>query len=112
MTKNILIVEDDILIGLDLVDQVEERGFTALGPCATVDRAIKTLRNSHCDAAVLDVNLGDETSADVAAKLRDMGVPFVVVSGYSLEQMPEGFGDAPRLTKPVNGRDLFALLAA
>ena len=62
------------------------------------------------DVAILDVNLGGETSEPVARKLQESDKPFVVLSGYSTENKLPWFGDAPVLPKPLRMDDLVAAL--
>jgi len=68
------------------------------------------MKHIGCEAAVLDVNLGFETSERVAPELKKRGRPFVALSGYSHDQHPTAFS-APALyeaahvilTAPVKG---------
>lgn len=98
--KRILVVEDDVFIGLDLVQQLGKAGFEAIGPAVSAAEALKLLSEAGCDAAVLDVNLGRETSEAVAVELARRSVPFLSASGYDREQHPPAFQGAPLLTKP------------
>ncbi|MGA7326324.1 MAG: hypothetical protein WBX25_18035, partial [Rhodomicrobium sp.] len=67
-------------------------------------------RRSGCDAAVLDINLGRETSEAIAAELTASETPFVTLSGYSEEKHHSAFAAAPALTKPVRPEPLVAEL--
>ena len=66
------------------------------------------LRAKGCDAAVLDINLGKETSELVALELKDRGTPFVTLSGYTREQYPPAFHGVPALAKPPRPEVLVA----
>jgi CheY-like chemotaxis protein len=96
----ILIVEDDPFISLDLASQLAKLGFH-VGIAATVAAALSILEGSACDIAVLDVNLGNETSAPVASRLAALGVPFVTVTGYAASQCPPEFQNGTVLAKPL-----------
>ena len=111
MTKRVLIVEDNFLIAMDLSCELEDRGFAPVGPSATVREALGLLDSEGCDVAVLDLNLGEETSEEVAVTLKARNIPFVVVSGYAEHQQPDVFQGAPSLTKPVPIDTLVGLLA-
>jgi len=111
MTKRVLVVEDDAVLGLDTVQQLTDAGFDVIGPAVSVAKALRLISETGCDVAVLDVNLGSETTESVARELRARGIPFVVVSGYSSEQHPAGFRGAPTLSKPAYPEDLVALVA-
>jgi hypothetical protein len=63
-----------------------------------------------CDAAVLDINLGRETSEAIAIELTANATPFVTLSGYSSEQHHPVFAVAPALRKPLRLQFLVAEL--
>ena len=77
----ILVVEDDAFIALDLQDVLSEAGYDVLGPVATVAEAMRLLSEDAPDMALLDYNLGEETSIPVAHKLEELSVPFMFLSG-------------------------------
>ena len=110
MSKRVLVVEDDALLGLDIAEQLEDAGFEVIGPAISVAKAFRMMEEAGCDAAVLDVNLGKETAEAVAIELRARGTPFIVLSGYSSDQHPPGFHGAPSLAKPARPEDLIAML--
>ncbi|THD42936.1 MAG: response regulator [Bradyrhizobium sp.] len=111
MTKRVLVVEDDALIGLDIAQQLSDAGLEVMGPAVSVAKAFRLMSEKTCDAAVLDVNLGAETAEPVALALRARRTPFIVLSGYSREQHPPGFQGAPMLLKPARPEELVALLS-
>ncbi len=96
----ILVVEDDALLAIDLAQWLETAGFQVVGPAATVEKALKLIRQVGCYGAVLDVHLGKETSEAIAIDLRARGKPLLVVTGYSHQQLPPALAGAPRLSKP------------
>ena len=110
MTKRVLVVEDDALLGLDIADQLTDAGLEVVGPASSVASAMRLIAEKGCDVALLDVNLGNETAEPVARALRAKGTPFAILSGYSSQQHPQGFQDAPMLSKPVRPEALLALL--
>jgi DNA-binding response OmpR family regulator len=110
MTKRVLVVEDDALLGLDLAQQLTDAGLEVVGPATSVAKAFILMGKTDCDVAVLDVNLGNETAEPVALELRARRTPFIVLSGYSTEQHPPGFHGAPTLSKPARPDDIVALL--
>lgn len=112
MTKRILIVEDDALIAMTLAQDLEDAGFSIVGPCVNVTQALHTLKTRTIDAAILDMNLGQESSADIAVALKTAEIPFVVVSGYTEEDLAPAFQGAPLLEKPTRLSDLIAQLHA
>ena len=81
MSKTILIVEDDPFIAMDLQDTFEDAGFNVLGPVASVDPGLEIIRKTKPDVAMLDYNLGRETSIPIAHKLDAIKIPYVFLSG-------------------------------
>jgi hypothetical protein len=61
-------------------------------------QGLELLKARGCDAAVLDINPGTETSELVALELKERGTPFVTLSGSAPEQ--PAFRGAPALAKP------------
>ena len=103
----ILIVEDDYLIAQNLEDELTEAGFSVLGPAGSVSDAMAIIdEGGQPDAAILDVNLGDETSFSLADMLAIAGIPFVFATGYGAEFLPEKFAGRPVVTKPCVVADL------
>ncbi len=97
----ILIVEDELAATHEIAQILNEGGFCTVGPAGNAAQALELLKTDRCDAAVLDVNLGKETSEAVALALMQFHTPFVTVSGYSKAQGPAAFAGAPALAKPV-----------
>lgn len=108
----VLIVEDEMIVGMELESVLERQGCTVLGPVPTVARALEALDHAQPDAALLDLNLQGQSARPVAAALSAQGVPFVVVTGYSTAQSREPeLRTAPRVDKPVNYVELVRVLA-
>ena len=78
----ILLVEDDPLICLDLEASLSEFGAIVTA-VADVSAALKIVAASMLDFAVLDFELGAETSEPIAMAARARNVPFLYLSGYS-----------------------------
>ncbi|MBT2185631.1 PAS domain S-box protein [Sphingobium nicotianae] len=107
--RNILVVEDEALIGLGLAAMLENSGFDVIGPAGDVKTAMALLDRHDCALAILDINLGrGETSAPLAERLKQDGVPFFVTSGYLSDSQPAIFGEVPNFPKPIRVRSLVA----
>jgi CheY-like chemotaxis protein len=106
----ILVVEDEPLVALEIAQVLEDGEFDVLGPARLVAPALALIEEAGCDAAVLDINLGGETSEAVARKLLLNGTQFVTLSGYSRAQHPPIFNGAPALSKPLRPELLIAEL--
>jgi DNA-binding NarL/FixJ family response regulator len=109
MPSRILIVEDEPLVAIDIASVLEDFGYQVVGPAGTAAAALSLLAREGCDAAILDIRLGQETSQDVALELAHGGIPFVILSAYSPKEanFPS---DAPALAKPLQPQKLLAEL--
>lgn len=98
----ILLVEDDPLICLDLETSLEEFGAVVTA-ASNVAAAFAALAIAMPDFAVLDFELGAETSEPVAEVVRARNIPFLYLSGHS--EHDERFGRWPGvrvLAKPLS----------
>ena len=110
--KRVLLVEDSMIIALDAEEALKELGARAVSTAANVPRALALLKEGRFDFALLDVNLGAETSVAIAAELLKLGTPFVFATGYGegtvwLTEYP----NAPVINKPYGVSQLRAVLA-
>lgn len=110
--KTVLILEDDGLLAMELDVVLQDYGAVVVGPMYTVAETLAALANGPVDAAVLDVNLGQESSEPVADRLADAGTPFLYLSGHDAGRLPERHRDRPLVAKPFVERDLLARLNA
>lgn len=79
-TTSVLVVEDELFIGIELEAALTDAGFRVLGPAASVDVALDLLEDEQPDVAVLDFNLGQQKVTPVALQLKSLGIPFVLTS--------------------------------
>lgn len=75
--QRILVVEDDPIIALDLAQTLCNAGAVVIGPALMVASALQMVEDSLPDLAVLDWRLETETTAPVARRLAELGVPFL-----------------------------------
>ena len=78
----ILLVEDDPLICLDLETSLVEFGAIVTA-ASNVNKALEALDAAAFDFAVLDFELGVQTSEPIAKAAQAHSVPFLYLSGYS-----------------------------
>ncbi|MCB0311017.1 MAG: response regulator, partial [Bdellovibrionales bacterium] len=108
--KNILLVEDEIIIALDLKRILEEAGYNVIGPVSKVHDALEIIESQKIDAAFLDVNLGEEKGFPIAQLLKERSLPFVFTTGYGSDDIPSEFSGVPHAIKPVNDRQVTDIL--
>jgi PAS domain S-box-containing protein len=106
----ILIVEDEPLIGFDLMRILKGADFEPVGPARSVVEGLDLLGEGNFSAAVLDIALGTETSAPIAQELRHRQIPFVTLSGYGQPPDASAYANAPALFKPVRAQTLISEL--
>lgn len=102
----VLVVEDEALLALMLRDMLEDLGYDVEGPVGRIDQALATAGAAPIDAAILDLNLGGDSTFEVADRLLARGVPFVFATGYAESALPERFRQSPTLRKPFQGEEL------
>lgn len=108
--KNIvLVVEDEFLVGEEILQALESKGSRILGPISHLKEALRLVASAgHIDAAVVDVKLGNEIALPLADALRGRDIPFVFVSGLSPDDVPSEYRDVPWFRKPFSIGDLTA----
>jgi CheY-like chemotaxis protein len=104
--RQILIVEDELMIRLLLEDMLTELGYEVAGVAGRLDDALELAQGARIDAAILDVNLNGHTVGPVAEALAERGVPFVFATGYGDRGPPEHLRDRPILHKPFQREHL------
>ncbi|SKA26913.1 Response regulator receiver domain-containing protein [Consotaella salsifontis] len=107
----ILVVEDEYYLAADAARVLREAGAEILGPCSSEEAARMELEEQRPRAAVVDINLGLGPSFAFAETLKDLGIPFVFITGYDREAIPPEFVGIERLEKPVLLSDLVAAVA-
>lgn len=103
----ILVVEDSFMTARSIARQLLALGAEVLGPVATVAEAMRLLDGKGCTGAVLDINLGHETSEPVAWRLQEQALPFFFISGYASPKtmlQHQGFRARTLLAKPIEPR--------
>jgi DNA-binding response OmpR family regulator len=78
----VLLLEDEALIGLNLLDELQDAGYRVEGPFTTCAAALEWLRMIRPDMAILDAALKDDSCREIAQELTRREVPFLIYSGY------------------------------
>jgi light-regulated signal transduction histidine kinase (bacteriophytochrome)/CheY-like chemotaxis protein len=99
---NVLLVEDQSLIALDTEELLRSLGAATVAVAPNVDAALHSVSADPPQFAVLDLNLGDTTSEDVAVELERLNLPFVFATGYRDSiRIPAELSAVPVVRKPV-----------
>lgn len=94
LTGHALVVEDNIIIAMDAEDILTNLGASSVTTASNVVSALDAISKSEPSFALLDVNLGTETSEPIAVCLAERNIPFAFATGY---------GDATEVTKRFPG---------
>lgn len=98
-----LVVEDEPLVALDLELGLGDAGANVCGPFAKCEPALAALADENpVDAAVLDINLGNETCEEIATRLKDRRIPYILHTGdwHAAGEVVDRL-DAPIVAKPA-----------
>jgi CheY-like chemotaxis protein len=107
---HILLVEDSRSVGEAMKSLLKLLGADVAGPAANRAEAEHLLSEHTPDVALVDFHLrGGELAYDLIARLRDQGVPAIVVSGSGMPEFPR-VEVAAILQKPVGEELLLAVL--
>ncbi|PWV99841.1 CheY-like chemotaxis protein [Hoeflea marina] len=104
----VLIVEDEWIVAEDHASVLRDAGYEVVGPASTVETSLDLINSEPINAAILDISLSREDSYPVVDRLEELGVPYVFLSGYLAEDLPEGFRDRPLLSKPAVPEEMLA----
>ena len=100
---HILVVEDDCIQCDGIVASLSDAGATIIGPAINLNDAMQLCDKGGIHFAVVDIDLGDGPSFDLAWHLRRLQVPFLFVTAYECREIPPGLEDVTCLEKPFAG---------
>ncbi len=81
--RRVLVVEDSIIIALDTEENLKRLGVAEVVLESSVTGALDAIAAAPPDFAIIDFNLGGESSEPIAEALRAAGVRFVLATGYA-----------------------------
>jgi CheY-like chemotaxis protein len=109
-SKQVLVVEDELLVSMLIEDVLVDAGCRVVGPFTNLSDALSAARNEAIDIALLDVNLRGEKVYPVADILTERGIPFVFLSGYGKNAIPNNRPNWRVCSKPFSPNDLTQIL--
>ncbi len=105
--RTVLVVEDDYYMASDAAAALRGAGAAVLGPCPSAEATQDLLADARPTHAVVDLNLdGGGPRFEIARLLKARGIPFVFLTGYDPDVIPEDLTDIVRLQKPLPFRTL------
>ncbi len=105
--KTILVVEDDYYVASDTAAALRGAGAVVLGPSPTAEDAAHLLEHETPTSVVLDLNLGGGgPKFEIAHRLLERGIPFIFLTGYDPDVIPDDLANIKRLQKPIALREV------
>ena len=98
------------MIAEELAEILRDEGAEVLGPFSNLSKALEMATVERIDVALLDVNLGGTPIYPVAKTLADRGIPFLFMTGYSPDVLPEEHRSRPMIRKPFQSAELLKLV--
>ena len=109
----VLLVEDSLIIAMDGEEMLYQLGFKDVRVCANVPAALDAIEEKAPRFGLLDYNLGDESSDEIAHRLDELDIPYWFVTGYG-EAMEKLIDSRARgvLQKPYSPEDMKRAIAS
>ncbi|WP_417808027.1 hypothetical protein [Thioclava sp.] len=103
-----LVLEDALIVAYDAAAMLDELGVSQVQTCGTLREALSLIEGGLVPTlALLDVNLGGETSLDAALALAKLQVPILYSTGYDeVEGAIANFPSGAMLRKPFTAEDM------
>ncbi|MGB0904932.1 MAG: HWE histidine kinase domain-containing protein, partial [Mangrovicoccus sp.] len=112
LSGSVLVVEDNMIIALDASDILSDLGASEVLVAATVAQAERYFQDNEIRFALLDVNLGSETSRSLAQHCIAQKIPYALATGYGGDPGLENeFPDAIIVSKPYGIDDIRTVLS-
>jgi light-regulated signal transduction histidine kinase (bacteriophytochrome)/CheY-like chemotaxis protein len=112
LSGRVLVVEDNMIIALDAEATMERLGATMVDVAPNVSEALREIEKGPISFALLDVNLGNESSFPIADRLMALGVPILFATGYGKNiDFPPRFSNVPVVSKPYSTDSLAPKIA-
>ena len=98
--RRVLLVEDDHCIALELEHIFNLQGCDVIGPLSTLGDAVQAAHDEQVSIAVLDVNLRGERVYPVIDILIARNIPFILLTGYGRDAVPDNSDNWTVCDKP------------
>lgn len=113
LAGSVLVVEDNMIIALEAEELLTSLGATNVDMASSTREALRLIDAAPPARALLDVNLGSETSIAVARRQFELGIPYAFATGYGDGfRIPEDLAAVPVVKKPYGAEDLLRAFPA
>ena len=101
-----------MIIAMEAEEILRDLGYDECHVCGSVRSALQIIGENPIAFAVLDIDLGGETSEEIANTLKAAEIPFVFASGYDdFPELAAELTGVPLIAKPYTGSDIAAIIA-
>jgi light-regulated signal transduction histidine kinase (bacteriophytochrome)/CheY-like chemotaxis protein len=99
----VLLLEDNLIVALEAEDLLLKLGARTVHLASNLASAAQLLAEEALDFAVLDINVGVETTLEFAERVRAAGIAFIFASGYGQEtRLGDAHKSALVVSKPYD----------
>jgi DNA-binding NtrC family response regulator len=110
-SSRFILVEDSFPVADGLKYLLQSVGCEVVGMAGNVRTGLELVAGASFDVALLDIDLRGEHVTPIADAVRERGKPVIFLSGYGdAEVLPPHLRGLPRLEKPVDPNELFAVI--
>lgn len=100
MADYILVLEDNVLVGMEIEAELASRGYD-VASAVDLAEAESLIARKVPAVALLDLRLPDGDSAPLALRLIQEGCTVALISGVDSGVIPAALGAVPRFPKPT-----------
>ena len=108
--RSILVVEEEPHVARRLADRFRQAGATVFAAGKLRD-ARYLAEHPALSAAVINLRIGDDTTAGVCRRLTHLGIPFMIHTRYDATEASRTWPKAPVVSKPADSALVMDMLA-
>jgi CheY-like chemotaxis protein len=109
--KRAMIVDDELIIATEIESFLLKLGYEVAGTYCKIKEALNFAENTkNLDFALLDININRNSIYPLASLLKKKHIPFIFITGYNSEIIPEEFRSYKKLEKPFSLTELHKLI--
>ena len=99
--RSILVVEEEPHIACHLADRFKQAGAKVFAAAKLRD-ALYLAEHPALSAAVINLRIGDDTTARVCRRLTHLGIPFMFHTRYDTAEASRSWPEAPVVSKSAD----------
>ena len=99
--RSILVIEEEPHIACSLADLFRQAGATVFAAGKLRD-ALYMAEHPALSAAVINLRIGEDTTAGICRRLSHLGIPFMFHTRYDTTEASRNWPKAPVVSKPAD----------